>query len=405
MLKKQLSLILALMLVFALGSAAALAAPPAVQVIINDEQVIFPDQGAFLDVVSGRTFVPLRFVSEALDVAVKWDKATQSAIVTMGDSMITMPVGSSQATVDGQAVALDSPAKLQNQRVMVPLSFVSEVLGKTVDWNEAEMIVTVSGELEPSIRLASTIGPIDAGIVGALAELFEEKTGIKVEFEGAGTGKALEMAKTGDFDLVLVHAKALEEQFVNEGWGTERIDLMYNDYVFVGPASDPAGIEGLTPTEALKKIMEMESQFISRGDKSGTHVAEMELWKAAEMEPKGDWYQVWEGGSQGNSATLRYTNEQQAYTVIDRATYLTLKNEITLKVLVEKHESLLNYITLIPVNPDKFPQVKHDMVMKFVDFTTSDEGQTLIQNFKKDVYGEPLFFPNSAQWRAKATQK
>ncbi|KAF1084193.1 Protease inhibitor precursor [Sporotomaculum syntrophicum] len=403
--KKQLSLILALMLVFALGSAAALAAPPAVQVIINDEQVIFPDQGAFLDVVSGRTFVPLRFVSEALDVAVKWDKATQSAIVTMGDSMITMPVGSSQATVDGQAVALDSPAKLQNQRVMVPLSFVSEVLGKTVDWNEAEMIVTVSGELEPSIRLASTIGPIDAGIVGALAELFEEKTGIKVEFEGAGTGKALEMAKTGDFDLVLVHAKALEEQFVNEGWGTERIDLMYNDYVFVGPASDPAGIEGLTPTEALKKIMEMESQFISRGDKSGTHVAEMELWKAAEMEPKGDWYQVWEGGSQGNSATLRYTNEQQAYTVIDRATYLTLKNEITLKVLVEKHESLLNYITLIPVNPDKFPQVKHDMVMKFVDFTTSDEGQTLIQNFKKDVYGEPLFFPNSAQWRAKATQK
>ncbi len=199
--------------------------------------------------------------------------------------------------------------------------------------------------------------------------------------------------------MVLVHAKALEEQFVAEGWGTERI---YNDYVFVGPASDPAGIKGLTPTEALKQIMETESQFISRGDNSGTHVAKMGLWKAAEMEPKGDWYQVWEGGSQGNSATLRYTNEQQAYTVIDRATYLILKNEITLKVLVEKHGSLLNYITLIPVNPDNFLQVKNDMVMKFVDFATSDEGQTLIQNFKKDVYGEPLFFTNSAQWRAKA---
>lgn len=397
--RKRLSIILVLILVFSLGSAVAYAAPSAVNVVINGEPVVFPDQGAFLDADAGRTFVPIRFVSEALGAAVNWDEATQTATVTLGDSVITMPAGSSKATVNDKDVKLDAPALVQNQRVMVPLRFVSEALGKPVDWNETERMVYVSNG--PFIRLASTIGPVDAGIVGTLAELFEKKTGIRVEFVGAGTGKALEMSKTGDFDLVQVHARALEEQFVAEGWGTERIDLMYNDFVIVGPAADPAGINGLTPTEALNRIMETKSLFISRGDRSGTHVSEMGLWEAAGVEPAGDWYLVWEGGPQGNSATLRYTNEQQAYTVIDRATYLVLKNEITLKVLVEKHESLLNFITLIPVNPETFPQVKYDLAMQFVEYATSDEAQTVIQDFKKDVYGESLFFPNSAQWRTK----
>lgn len=397
--KKHLSIILALLLVFSLGSAIAYAGPSAVNVVVNDKPVVFPDQGAFIDPDTGRTFVPIRFVSEALGAAVNWDEAAQIAAVSFGDSVITMPVGSSQAAVNEEYVQLDAPAMLQNQRVMVPLRFVSEVLGKTVEWNETERTVYVSSE--SFIRLASTIGPIDAGIVGTLAELFEKKTGIRVEFVGAGTGKALEMSKTGDFDLVQVHARALEEQFVAEGYGTERIDLMYNDFVIVGPESDPAGIKGLTPTEALNRIMETQSLFISRGDRSGTHVSEMGLWEAAGLQPQGDWYVVWEGGPQGNTATLRYTDEQQAYTVIDRATYLVLKDEIDLKVLVEKHESLLNFITLIPVNPEMFPQVKYDLAMQFVDYATSDEGQAVIESFKKDIYGEPLFFPNSAQWRAK----
>ncbi|MGI6037932.1 MAG: substrate-binding domain-containing protein [Limnochordia bacterium] len=250
------------------------------------------------------------------------------------------------------------------------------------------------------IRMATTIGPVDAGIVDTLIDLFEAKTGIKVEYVKAGTGKALEMSKSGDFDLVQVHAKELEEKFVAEGYGTERIDLMYNDFVIVGPKEDPAGIKGLSLGDALQRIMDTEALFISRGDLSGTHVAERNLWIAKGLEPKGDWYLEWEGGPQGNSATLRYTNERQAYTVIDRATYLVLKDEISLVVLVEKDELLLNYITLIPVNPKTFPHVNYDLTMKFVDFLTSEEAQIVIRDFKKDLYGEALFFPNSAKWRS-----
>ncbi|WP_084171036.1 stalk domain-containing protein [Desulfofalx alkaliphila] len=396
--RRQLSIILALLLFISIGAAAAYAGQSDVNVVVNDESVLFPDQGAFIDTDTNRTYVPIRFVSEALGAKVNWDKDAQAATVTLGKSVITMPVDSNQATVNEKNVQLDAPAMLKNQRLLVPLRFVSEALDKDVEWNEAERTVYISAG--PFIRMASTIGPIDAGIVGTLTNLFEEKTGIKVEFVGAGTGKALEMSKTGDFDLVQVHARALEEQFVAEGYGTERIPLMYNDFVIVGPKSDTAGIRGLTPSEALNRIMETESLFISRGDRSGTHVGEMELWKAAELEPQGDWYVVWEGGPQGNSATLRYTDEQQAYTFMDRATYLVLKDEISLDVLVEKHESLLNFITLIPVNPEKFPQVKYDLVMQFVDYATSIEAQTVIENFKKDVYGESLFFPNSDRWHA-----
>lgn len=248
------------------------------------------------------------------------------------------------------------------------------------------------------ILLASTIGPIDAGIVVALEDSFEKKTGIRIRHVGAGTGAALKMAESGTFDLVMVHAKALEEKFVADGFGTKRIDLMYNDFVIIGPESDPAQIKGLkTSAEALKKIMDTQSLFISRGDNSGTHVAEKDLWKAAGLSPSGDWYRIYEKGSEGNVKTLKYTDEQQGYTIIDRATYLTVKNDVKLKVLVEKDESLLNYISFIPVNPEKFPNVKNNLAMQFVDFCTSAEGQTIIRDFGKDKYGEPLFYPNSAE--------
>jgi tungstate transport system substrate-binding protein len=246
------------------------------------------------------------------------------------------------------------------------------------------------------ILLASTIGPIDAGIVGTLEDSFEKKAGIRVRHVGAGTGAALKMAEGGTFDLVLVHAKALEEKFVADGFGTQRIDLMYNDFVIIGPESDPAQIKGLkTSAEALKKIMDTQSLFISRGDNSGTHVAEKDLWKAAGLTPAGEWYRIYEKGAEGNVKTLKYTDEQKGYTIIDRATYLTVKNEVKLIVLVEKDESLINYISLIPVNPAKFPNVKNNLAMQFVDFCTSLEGQTIIRDFGKDKYGEPLFYPNS----------
>jgi tungstate transport system substrate-binding protein len=248
------------------------------------------------------------------------------------------------------------------------------------------------------IMLASTIGPIDAGIVGALEEAFTKKTGIAVEHTGAGTGQALKMAETGKYDLLLVHAKALEEKFVADGFGTKRYDLMYNDFVILGPAADPARIRGMKDSAAaLKAISQAQAPFVTRGDKSGTHVKELEVWKKAGIEPQGAWYQVFADGAKGNAPTLAFTNEKQAYTVMDRATYITMKSKITLQVLVERDAILLNYITLIPVNPAKFPQVHHTEAMQFVDWLQGRDAQLIIRDFGKEKFGEPLFFPNSPE--------
>ena len=251
------------------------------------------------------------------------------------------------------------------------------------------------------ILLASTIGPIDAGIVSILEDQFEKETGIRVRHVGAGTGAALDIARQGNVDLVMVHAKSLEEKFVSEGYGTERIPLMYNDFVIVGPAADPAAIKGMkSATEALKQISRKGSLFISRGDKSGTHIAEMELWGKPGVKPGGSWYIVYEKGAEGNAPTLKFTERRGAYTVMDRATYLSLKTEIALVILVEGDESLLNYISLIPVDPKKFPKVNWKDTQIFVAWLTSPEkGQRIIRDFGADKYGSPLFFPNSNEWR------
>jgi len=251
------------------------------------------------------------------------------------------------------------------------------------------------------ILLASTIGPIDAGIVSALEDPFEKETGIRVRHVGAGTGAALDIAKKGTVDLVMVHARSLEEKFVKEGYGTMRIPLMYNDFVIVGPMEDSAGIKSFkSAVEALKTISRKNAPFISRGDKSGTHVAEMELWGKAGIKPSGAWYKIYEKGTEGNVPTLRYTDQQKAYTVIDRATYLSMKGQIKLAILVEGDEALLNYISLIPVNPQKFPQVNAKDTKVFVQWLTSPaNGQKIVRDFGKDKYGSPLFFPNSDEWR------
>lgn len=258
------------------------------------------------------------------------------------------------------------------------------------------------------LLMASTIGPIDAGIVAVLEDAFEKETGIRVRHVGAGTGATLKIAEKGEIDLVMVHAKSLEEKFVADGYGTERIDLMYNDFVIMGPAADPAGIKGVTSaTEALKKIAAKQATFISRGDKSGTHVAEMELWAKAGIKPSGSWYVVWEKGASGNAPTLKYTDEKQAYTFMDRATFLSLQKEIKLVILAEKDEALLNFISLIPINPAKFPKTNHKEALAFVKWLTDPaKGQAIIAEFGKDKYGSPLFFANSKAWQqAKGSAK
>jgi tungstate transport system substrate-binding protein len=256
------------------------------------------------------------------------------------------------------------------------------------------------------ILLASTIGPIDAGIVSALEDGFEKESGIRVRHVGAGTGEALKIGEQGSVDLMMVHARTLEEKFVAAGFGTERIPFMYNDFVIVGPAGDPAGIRGMkSAAAALGKIAEKSVPFVTRGDKSGTHVAETELWSKAGVKPAGKWYKVYEKGNEGNVPTLRFTSNTGSYTLIDRATYLSIQKEIKLEILVEGDEALLNRISLIPVNREKFPKVNHEDVALFVRWLTSPaKGQKVVSEFGKERFGAPLFFPDSKEWHSQTAR-
>jgi len=253
-----------------------------------------------------------------------------------------------------------------------------------------------------TVRMSSTIGPIDAGIVPALVEAYGKKTGTTVTFEGAGTGATLEKAKSGNFDMVMVHARSLEDKFIADGFGVDRRDIMYNDFVILGPASDPAGIKGMkSAPAALTRIAIMGAPFVTRGDMSGTHVKELEVWEAAHIKPEGDWYVTYSLGKLGNGATTTFANRRQAYVLMDRATYLTMKNSISLVPLVERDPILLNLIAIIRVNPEKFPGLNVDAAMAFADWLETDEAQMLIKDFGVKKFGEPLFFPNSKAWNAK----
>lgn len=246
------------------------------------------------------------------------------------------------------------------------------------------------------VKISSTIGPVEAGIIPLLAETFTAKTGIPVSYEKAGTGATLEKAKSGNFDLVVVHAKKLEDAFIKDGYGVDRRDIMYNDFVILGPAADPAGIQGMTSAvAAFARLAEKQAPFVTRGDKSGTHVKEMEIWQAAGITPSGAWYTTFADGAKGNKVTTLFANAQNAYVLMDRATWLTLKDNLTLKVLMQGDPLMMNYIAIIRVNPEKFPAVHASAALALADWLEGLEAQTLIKNFEVAKYGEPLFFPNA----------
>ena len=263
-------------------------------------------------------------------------------------------------------------------------------------------VLTAVPALAGTIRLSSTIGPVDAGIVPLLADTYKAKTGVDFKIEKAGTGATLEKAKTGNFDMEVVHAKELEGKFIKDGFGQNRREFMYNDFVILGPKSDPAGIRSAkTAVEAFKIIAAKQAPFISRGDMSGTHVAELNVWKAAGIRPDGDrdeWYTVFSLGKLGNGPTTYFADKRQAYTLMDRATYLTLRDKVSLVPLCEGDPVLLNHIAAIEVSPKRFPSVNNADVVKFVNWLCSDEAQTIIKDFKVKEYGQPLFFPNSDEW-------
>ena len=244
------------------------------------------------------------------------------------------------------------------------------------------------------ITVASTTSTEQSGLFRHLLPIFEKKTGIQARVVALGTGQSLDMGKRGDADVVFVHAKALEEKFVAEGYGVKRFEVMYNDFILVGPKSDPAGIGGSKDiVVALKKILQSGAAFASRGDNSGTHFAELELWKAAGIDiarEKGPWYR--DTGS-GMGPTLNTASGMNAYALTDRGTWLSFKNRGNLVVSVEGDKRLFNQYGVILVNPAKHPHVKKDMGQAFIDWIVSREGQRAIAAYK--INGEQLFFPNA----------
>jgi tungstate transport system substrate-binding protein len=242
-----------------------------------------------------------------------------------------------------------------------------------------------------SIVVASTTSTQDSGLFNSILPRFESKTGIKVKVVAQGTGQALDTGRRGDADVVFVHAKALEEKFVADGFGVKRHPVMYNDFVLIGPKSDPAGIKGGKDiVKALGQIKDKQAQFISRGDKSGTHNAELRLWKTAGIAPEGSWYKPI---GQGMGAALNTASASGAYVLSDRATWINFKNKQNLAIVVEGDKRLFNQYGVILVNPEKHKTVKKDLGQQFIDWITSKEGQQAISDYK--INGEQLFYPNA----------
>jgi tungstate transport system substrate-binding protein len=252
-----------------------------------------------------------------------------------------------------------------------------------------------AGAQEKFITVSSTTSTEQSGLFKHLLPAFTAKTGIQVRVVAVGTGQALDIGRRGDADVVFVHAKPLEEKFLAEGHGVQRFDVMYNDFVLIGPKSDPAKVAGGKDiVAALKKIKDAQAPFVSRGDKSGTHFAELQLWKAADIDvagkDKGAWYR---DTGQGMGPALNSAAGMNAYILSDRGTWLSFKNRADLVIVVEGDQRLFNQYGVMLVNPMKHPQVKKEMGQAFVDWVISPEGQKTIADYK--IGGDQLFFPNA----------
>jgi len=243
------------------------------------------------------------------------------------------------------------------------------------------------------IILATTTSTYDSGLLDELIPAFEKESGYVVKVISVGTGQALTMGAEGNADVLLVHAPSAENEFMEAGYGSERYLVMHNDFVIVGPAGDPAGINGLqSPPEVLARISQAEANFVSRGDDSGTHKKERSYWESAGIVPEGSWYL--ETG-QGMGASLKIASEKSAYTLTDRATYLSLLDILNLEILVEGDSSLLNVYHVMVVNPERWPEINLEGARDLASFLVSPGGQAIIEEFGVEKYGQPLFFPDA----------
>ncbi len=241
------------------------------------------------------------------------------------------------------------------------------------------------------LRLATTTSTEQSGLLRVLIPPFEKLSGLKVDVIAVGTGKALKLGENGDADVVLVHAREAEEAFLAAGFGVNRRDVMHNDFLILGPARDPAGIRGMrSAADAFRRIAAARVDFLSRGDQSGTHVKELELWKKAGLAPQGRWYK--EVG-QGMGEVITMAADLQGYTLADRGTWLSMKNRVALVILSEGDPALFNPYGVIAVNPARYPKIRYMDAMRFIAWLTSAEGQAIIGDYR--IEGEPLFFPDA----------
>jgi tungstate transport system substrate-binding protein len=251
---------------------------------------------------------------------------------------------------------------------------------------------------DDAVILATTTSTQDSGLLDVLVPLFEQHSGYRVKTVSVGTGAALALGVRGEADVVLVHAPEGEREWMAQGYGTERRLVMHNDFAIVGPPDDPAGIKGLSRAlEALRRIAASGAQFVSRGDSSGTHQLELQLWREAGLEPRAEPSYVESGTGMGQ--TLLIADQKAAYTISDRGTWLSRRSQISLPILVEGDPALFNFYHVMPVNPDKFPGVRINArgAQAFADFLLAPQTQEVIANFGKDRYGQPLFFPAARQ--------
>lgn len=247
-------------------------------------------------------------------------------------------------------------------------------------------------KVESEMILATTTSTRDTGLLDVLVPAFDKKYGVTTKVIAVGTGEAIEMGKQGNADVLLVHARKSEDEFVAGGYGINRKDVMYNFFFIVGPKDDPAGIAGAkNAEEAMKKIAESKAKFISRGDQSGTHKKELSIWEKYNLKPKGEEWYIEAG--QGMGDTLTMASEMGAYTLSDSGTWYAFEDKVNMKVAVKGDPVLSNPYGVIAVNPEKYPSVHNKAAMAFIDFITSEEGQKMIGDYKKN--GQQLFIPNA----------
>ena len=247
----------------------------------------------------------------------------------------------------------------------------------------------------PTLTLATTTSTRDSGLLDVLVPMFQDQTGIEVKVVAVGTGQALQLGRRGDADVLFVHDPAAEQRFMDEGYGSLRRQVMYNDFVLVGPPADPAGIKGRAAiTEAFARIARQGAPFVSRGDQSGTHQKELAVWRQAKIEPRGDWYI---SSGDGMAQVLRMADQKRAYTLSDRGTFLAQRRKpgLDLAILCQGDPLLVNHYSIIVVNPEKHPHVRQEAARKFADFLLAPATQKRIAEFGTDRYGEPLFFAGS----------